>query len=101
MLNITKYYKNSNTGEIICHEQFWWTFGHFVTEPKLMSEFWSSPLTKTMEQGKPDLTGYVPLSERRYNHIVKKNLRKLKHGKEPIKRISRGNKPTGFQPRTK
>jgi len=71
------YYKHSNSGNVIHHVVFWWTWKQ--KEPVKFSESYYSPLTDSVcIPGAPDLTGYVPISVRLYERIIKKNKRALK-----------------------
>ena len=81
MERISKFYKNSKTGNVIEHNQWFWTAGTWYKDsPRtLFSEFYYSPLTDTKSiSGDPDLTGYVEISERLYNRIMLKHKRVLK-----------------------
>ena len=71
---IERYYKNSNTGEFIQHTECWWCPTRFNSEKKktMFHQFWSNPTRNTIEQGVPDLTGFVPLSKKHYDRLVAK-----------------------------
>ena len=62
MITTYKYYKNSNTGDIIKSQEF--------TETKI--DFPIYYYRDNQEIDTPDLTGYVEISEKKYNRIKRK-----------------------------
>lgn len=71
MVTTYRYYKNSNTGDIFKSQEF--------TEIPFDSPIYYYRHNKQIET--PDLTGYVEISEKKYNRIK----RKQKDGRESIK----------------
>jgi len=62
MVTIYKYWKNSNTGDVISSQEF--------TETKIGFPIYYYRNNKSIET--PDLTGYVEISEKKYNRIKRK-----------------------------
>lgn len=62
MVTTYKYYKNSNTGDIIKSQKF--------TETQIKFPLYYYRGNQSIET--PDLTGYVEISEKKYNRIIRK-----------------------------
>lgn len=62
MVTIYKYYKNSNTGDTIKSQEF--------TETIIDFPIYYYRNNQSIET--PDLTGYVEISEKKYNRIIRK-----------------------------
>lgn len=71
MITQRKYYKNSNTGDIIISQKY--------IETKI--EFPIDYYQDNQNIGIPDLIGYVEISEKKYNRIK----RKTKNGRKSVK----------------
>lgn len=64
MITIYKFYKNSNTGDVIMSQEFTETSIDFPINYYRFNESIDIP----------DLTGYVEISEKKYNRIKRKML---------------------------
>jgi len=70
MITTYKYYKNSNTGDIIKSQEF--------TETQIKGiPIYYYRNNESIET--PDLTGYVEISEKKYNRIKRKS-----NGRKPV-----------------
>lgn len=67
---IYKYFKNSNTGDVIMKQSFIPSEMKFIISfPDCYYDILNQPINNV-----PNLKGYVPISEKKYNRIRKKML---------------------------
>ena len=64
MKTVYTYYKNSNTGDVIKSQEF--------TETKIKFPVYYYRNKQPIDT--PDLTGYVKISEKKYNRLVRKQM---------------------------